>query len=336
MNGFCPNCEKETQVIQVRKMEDFNVRGEIIPVEVEFYQCTECQEEFENTQSTIDPYEAAYRAYRSRKSMLQPEEIRALRNRYGLTQKEFSDLLGIGIATINRYENGALQSEAHDRLLRMAMQPRYFLDLLANHPERLEESKVRKIVDQLREETQGSWLQTTKDTFGGYSPDIYSGFKRFDLEKFYEAIKYFCYEERVFKTKLMKLLFYADFIHFKDYTVSITGARYARLPYGPVPDQFETWLAALLMEEEGVTKEEEWKNEYPGEIFSCQVPPQLSIFSPSELKVLAAVKEHFQDYSAKKLSDRSHSEKGYRETQNAALIPYSYSADLTVEFGNSR
>jgi hypothetical protein len=44
----------------------------------------------------------------------------------------------------------------------------------------------------------------------------------------------------------MKLLFYADFLHFKLNEVSITGARYAHAPHGPVPDQFETWLTALV------------------------------------------------------------------------------------------
>ena len=42
------------------------------------------------------------------KGMLQPEEIRAFREWRGLTQKEFSDLLGIGIATLNRYLKMAL------------------------------------------------------------------------------------------------------------------------------------------------------------------------------------------------------------------------------------
>ena len=41
MNGFCPNCETESPLTLVRKAEDFNVRGEVIPVEVEFYQCQE-------------------------------------------------------------------------------------------------------------------------------------------------------------------------------------------------------------------------------------------------------------------------------------------------------
>ena len=141
-------------------------------------------------------------------------------------------------------------------------------------------------------------METTRDIYGSYPPDIFSGYKRFELEKLFEAIKFFCFQDRVFKTKLMKLLFYADFSHFKKYSVSITGARYARLPYGPVPDQFEKWLAFLTSDETSLRNDGEWKDDCPGgRSTSCDIPPSLAIFSPSELRVLAAVKENFQGYT---------------------------------------
>ncbi len=331
MNGFCPNCEKESPLELIRKVEEFNIRGESIAIEVEYFHCQECGEDFENSKTTIDPYANAYREYRIKKGMLQPEEIRKFRNQRGLTQKEFSDLLGIGIATLNRYENGGLQSEAHDRSIRMAIEPRNFINIISNSQEILSDSKKQKIINQLTEETELSYLEITKEIFGNYKADLYSGFKKFELEKFFESIKFFCFQDRVFKTKLMKLLFYADFSHFKNYSVSITGARYARLPYGPVPDQFERWLVTLIMDSEGIQKEEDWKKEYPGEVFISHVSLDASIFSTSELKVLSAIKEKFINYSAKEISDISHKERGYQETENAHLISYSYAADLSFD-----
>jgi len=122
MNGFCPDCEKESSLSLIQTTEDFNIRGEAIPVEVVYYKCQECGEEFDISKPDNDPYEVAYREYRRRKGLLQPDEIRQFRIERGLTQKEFSHLLGIGIATLNRYENGALQSEAHDRVMKLAME----------------------------------------------------------------------------------------------------------------------------------------------------------------------------------------------------------------------
>ena len=332
MNGFCPNCEKESPLEVIRKTAEFNIRGDTILVEVELYRCQECEEEFENPKSDFDPYDLAYREYRKRKGMVQPEEIREFRIRNGLTQKEFSGLLGMGIATLNRYENGALQSEAQDRIIKLAMEPRNFANLVLDSRGVLSESMKQEIIHRVRGETEISWLETTKEIYGSYSADLFSGYKKFELEKFFQAIKFFCFQEGVFKTKLMKLLFYADFGHFKKYTVSITGARYARLPYGPVPDQFEKWLDALTRDEEGFRKEEIWYGENPGELFICDNRPDLAIFSPSELRVLAAVKEGFQDFSAKQISELSHGETGYQETENAQLIPYSYAEQLKMDF----
>ena len=332
MNGFCPNCEKDSPVELVREIEEFNVRGESIMVEAEFYRCQECGEQFENSKSTIDPYETAYHEYRTRKGMLQPEEIRLFRSQRGLTQKELSDLLGIGIATLNRYENGALQSESDDRIIKLAMDPRNFLNMVSNSQGILSDSKKQNIIEKLAVETGFSWLETTRDIYGSYPPDIFSGYKRFELEKLFEAIKFFCFQERVFKTKLMKLLFYADFGHFKKYSVSITGARYARLPFGPVPDQFEKWLAFLTSDETSLRNEEEWNDDCPGDVYVCNISPSLSIFSPSELRILAAVKESFQPYTAKRISELSHTESGYQNTENARLIPYSYAEELNVDF----
>src|SRR4030042_1910989 len=206
MNGFCPNCEADSPLELVRKSEEFKIRGESIPVDVEYYHCQECGEEFENSKSSIDPYEIAYREYRLRIGLLQPEEIHEFRNQHGLNQKEFSDLIGIGIATLNRYENGALQSEAHDRVIKLAMEPRNFLSLVSNSQGIQSDSKKQKIMSQLAEETEVSWLEITKEVFGNYNADLYSGYKKFDLAKFFEAIKLFCFQERIFKTKLMKLL----------------------------------------------------------------------------------------------------------------------------------
>ena len=39
------------------------------------------------------------------------------------------------------------------------------------------------------------------------------------------------------KTKLFKLLYYLDFIHFKKYGFSVIGYSYIAMPYGPVPKE---------------------------------------------------------------------------------------------------
>src|SRR3990167_669258 len=141
MKGICPNCEKETEIELVKTKEEIQVRGEIIEVEVEYYKCLGCGEEFDDPRSNDDPLDKAYREYRRRHGMLQPEEIRVFRKRYGLTQNELSSLLGWGGATLSRYENGALQDEAHERVLRLAMEPHNLLKLMEKTEGSLPENK---------------------------------------------------------------------------------------------------------------------------------------------------------------------------------------------------
>jgi hypothetical protein len=43
-----------------------------------------------------------------------------------------------------------------------------------------------------------------------------------------------------YKTKMNKLLFYADFDYFRDYGVSIIGTKYNAIPYGHVPNMYGT------------------------------------------------------------------------------------------------
>ena len=125
MIRVCPGCEKENDVKIVRGKEEIIVRGEPIEVDVEYFKCTVCGEEFDDPGSVDDPLEKAYRVYRKIHGMVQPEELRSFRTRYGLTQGEMGKLLGWGAVTISRYENGALQDESHDRTLHLLRDPRH-------------------------------------------------------------------------------------------------------------------------------------------------------------------------------------------------------------------
>ena len=66
MIGICPNCEKETIIELIRKIEEIKIKGEPIKVEMEFYKCSICEEEFEDPQSKYDPLAEAYKEYNRR------------------------------------------------------------------------------------------------------------------------------------------------------------------------------------------------------------------------------------------------------------------------------
>ena len=145
---FCPFCETEGKLVRQREREIIPIRGEDIPVNVEYYKCESCGEQFEDPKLESDPLEEAYRQYRLLKNMVTPDEMRDFRKQHGLTQEEFSRLLGMGVTTLNRYENGALQTEAHDRILRLVMEPGNLLKLAQKYPEAIPNEKLKSLLDQ--------------------------------------------------------------------------------------------------------------------------------------------------------------------------------------------
>jgi putative zinc finger/helix-turn-helix YgiT family protein len=58
-------------------------------------------------------------AFRRQAKLLTPEEIRAGREKLGLTQQDFADRLGIAVSTLSRWETGAqIQQRSLNRLMR--------------------------------------------------------------------------------------------------------------------------------------------------------------------------------------------------------------------------
>lgn len=329
MKQICPICEKETDVVLRRNKETFAIRGENVEVDAEYYQCTECNEEFENTRD-YDALEAAYKEYRHLHGMLQPEEINQWRKQHGLTQKELAKLLGWGSVTLSRYENGALQDEAHEKILRLAMEPHNLKKLIKEAPNVLSKEKQDRLLKELStaEDEAKSFEIIFEEYFGRYNADEYSGYSPFHLTKIFNAIIFFC-KNGPLKTKLNKLLFYADFKHFKEYAVSITGAHYKHLQYGPVPDNYEFFTAELLRGNE-IETEEVIFGDYSGAKYKTCVEPDLSVFSDSELKILAEVNEHFKDYTSTSIKDFSHNEAAYSQTRNGEVISYLYAKELQI------
>lgn len=109
---YCPTCEEQVVFRLISREEEFNVRGERIVVENSVWQCPNCRTELFHEEFTKHAIRAAYAEYRRRKGIPTPEEIKALRIRLRLSQRDFAKLLGLEETAISRYENGALPSES--------------------------------------------------------------------------------------------------------------------------------------------------------------------------------------------------------------------------------
>lgn len=327
MKNYCPECGKISNWDEVTRPEVFEIRGEPIEVDVSLLKCQECGAEFEDMNSESDPYSLAYEEYRKRHEMVQPNQIRDFREKYNLTQKELSGLLGFGSVTLSRYENGALQDDVHDQLLKLIFKPSNLLKTINEKPKVLLEDKRNLLIQRLNKESQIDFYITLTSN---NELNIFNGFKLPEINKLVETIKFFTFSQSVFKTKLLKLLFYADFKHYKNNDQSITGLQYARLPFGPAPEDYEYLLGIILKTEPAFSVESKTLGSYNGEVLITNTPADPKVLNREELRTLRFVQDYFSSFSTIDIEEYSHKEKGYIETEHCKLISYEFAKELSI------
>jgi len=263
--------------------------------------------------------------------MLQPEEIRALRTAYGFSQHELSELLGFGGATLSRYENGALQDQTHDTILRLMHNPANLLKIVEEDTHVLSAGKRTQLTARLHEEVERAGLIALINRKGQYSgQNRFNGQRELELRRLLNAVKILCYRKYVLKTRLNKLLFYADFKQYQRHGQGITGLCYVRLPSGPAPDPYEVIFQRLTVLDPQLIEEEDPTLECGGATFRCEQEPGESLFSLSELQTLIEADAGFRTFTSSMLVRFSQEEYGYQRTKNGELISYEYAARLRI------
>lgn len=333
MMDYCEVCGREIETKIITRKEIFNVCGEDIEVDAQVMVCAECGEELFNEELDSATLINAYNEYRRRHKLLLPEEIRKIREQYGLSQRSFAKLLNWGDKTIRRYENGAVQDRAHNSLLLFLREPENMRTYLTENEVALDEKQIVKLldtVDKLEQDTDFRVGRRYFDLFFSRIPCEENGFKGFDYEKLCAMVLFFAHKSAgLLKTKLMKLLNYSDMIFYKENGLSISGLKYAHLPYGPVPDNFDMILGKMAADH--IAHIEVF---YDGSYENHQVVPECDvpegILSDEEIEVLTRIFEKFKNFGSAEISNYSHREKGYNATKTGQIISYAYAMDINL------
>jgi len=333
MMDYCEVCGREVETKIITRREIFNVCGEDIEVEAQVMVCAECGEELFNEELDSATLINAYNEYRRRHKLLLPEEIRKIREQYGLSQRSFAKLLNWGDKTIRRYENGAVQDRAHNSLLLFLREPENMRTYLTENEVALDEKQVVKLldtVDKLEQDTDFRVGRRYFDLFFSRIPCEENGFKGFDYEKLCAMVLFFAHKSAgLLKTKLMKLLNYSDMIFYKENGLSISGLKYAHLPYGPVPDNFDMILGKMAADH--IAHIEVF---YDGSYENHQVVPECDVpegvLSDEEIEVLTRIYEKFKNFGSAEISNYSHKETGYNATKTGQIISYAYAMDINL------
>ena len=111
-----------------------------------------------------DNLRKAYAKYRSTHGLLQPDEIKTIREQYGVSQVTFARIIGVGDKTIARYENGSLQDEAINNLIMLAQDPKNFSLLLDKNEHLIAHDEVKRLRETLgRVKVFAVWSNTQSD-----------------------------------------------------------------------------------------------------------------------------------------------------------------------------
>jgi putative zinc finger/helix-turn-helix YgiT family protein len=118
-DNACPECG--TQMREKRSSLKFPVNGEEMAVSASPHlSCPKCHEVVLRFDDARKLRQRALEIYRQKYGLLSADDLRSIRERFGLTQTELARLLRLGANTISRWEvSRNAQTASMDMLLRM-------------------------------------------------------------------------------------------------------------------------------------------------------------------------------------------------------------------------
>jgi transcriptional regulator with XRE-family HTH domain len=123
------------------------------------------------------------------------------------------------------------------------------------------------------------------------------------------------------ETVLYKLLYFADFNYYELYEEHLTGAKYRKLPFGPVPQKLDT-IVGQMMEKNQVQRIKTDYHGYPQTRYIPLIKPDLTLLKASEKEVIDKVIEQFSDWSASAISAYSHKDMPWLASKEGEEIDY--------------
>lgn len=319
------------EMVLEKEKRTLTFRREEYGIVYHHFKCEDSGEYFTTTELDEINLNQLYNHYREKHKIPFPEEIKQIREKYELSALKMSKVLGFGDNGYRNYESGEVPSLSNAKLIKIAADPKEFRKLL-EISDAFEGISLEKILHRVNSliahQKQDKFNnQLIGYLFGNSEPRSSTGFKVPDFEKFSQMVAFFAERMEPWKTKLNKLLFYADFSMYAKTGNSISGAQYVAIPRGPVPNNFQSIYE--LLAKKGTIKVEYSKinSEISGEKFkpSTDKPFNPALFSEEELNLLNQIVDRFSKVSTKEIIDTSHEEKAWIENLGTnKVIDYEY------------
>ena len=336
---FCSICEEEHDVEFIEEEREIYIKGEKVKHKEKMYRCNKYAEEntFETEKIWNENLTNSLDAYREKKNLLTSKEIKLIRKKYGITQLEMAQLLGLGEITITRYETKQIQDEAHNKIMKFidenALMTLEYLEKNKENfknKERFEviENNIKRVV--LDETLNYLNKQEIEAKYVDYSREnIENGNKTLDINKIETIINYIAQNyPNLYKVKLMKLLWYIDCISYKENNKSLTGLVYTHQKMGALPVAYDEILKlpSIEVKEEIIEKDDYFicYHIYPNDNYRGKK------LNAKEKNICDRVINKFKNFYTKELVDYMHKERAYIETNINDIINFSYAKFINI------
>ena len=320
---------------------DVQTRSEVLSFRKEEFQVIYHYYEDEGQEFTNDEVDSinlmqVYNQYREKYNLPFPETIRTIREKYNLSAAKMSEVLGFGVNVYRHYETGEMPSQSNARLIQLASDPEEFkkLVLLSGVFKGKELEKAIRNIDKLIEEQNNQCFpkELINYVLGAESlkPSRLNGYKEPSINKTTEVICYFIKQLNPTKTGLNKLLFYADFIHYRNYGIALMGLEYKAIEFGTVPLKYDSLYEYIAEEGYVERKSKEFSSGYVGEVYKVLKDNALSL-TEEELSTLNKVYNSFKNKTAREIVEINHQELAWKDNQeNHDKVDYKYAFFLNM------
>lgn len=149
----------------------------------------------------------------------------------------------------------------------------------------------------------------------------------FHVKKFKNVLLYILErcagKPNVGETVLYKLLYFSDFNYYELYEEHLTGAKYRKLPFGPVPQKLDTIINNMIANDQIQRIKTEYHG-YPQTRYLPLEKADLMQLKASETEVIDRVIEQMSDWSAAAISSYSHKDMPWLASKECEEINYEF------------
>lgn len=150
---FCENCNQDRDYKIIEDTFPYYVKGEIFEIQGRKALCGYCGDEVFDLEIEQENQTKAFNAYRQKYKLLTSEQVKSIREKYNLSQEEFSLLLGFSQNTIARIERGSIQTVEQNRKIVICYSPERLKELIEKNQE-LSEAQKEELKKRIKNEEQ--------------------------------------------------------------------------------------------------------------------------------------------------------------------------------------